>query len=72
MNSELDTDNDSSVYRKRYRDFSRAYENVFSKTESDQYQKDLTEKKRELEKLKKQIQTEKEDLYESNRHCQEN
>ena len=59
MNSELDTDNDSSVYRKRYRDFSRAYENVFSKTESDQYQKDLTEKKRELEKLKKQIQTEK-------------
>ena len=59
MNSELDTDNDSSVYRKRYRDFSRAYENVFSKTESDQYQKDLIEKKRELEKLKKQIQTEK-------------
>lgn len=59
MNSELDADNDSSVYRKRYRDFSRAYENVFSRLDSDQCQKDLADKKRELEKLKKQIQTEK-------------
>lgn len=59
MNAELDSDNDSSVYRKRYRDFSRAYENVFSKAENDQYQKDLADKKRELEKLKKQIQAEK-------------
>ena len=59
MNSELDADNDSSVYRKRYRDFSRAYENVFSRLDSEQCQKDLAEKKRELEKLKKQIQTEK-------------
>lgn len=59
INSELDADNDSSVYRKRYRDFSRAYENVFSKLENKEYQDDLAVKKRELEKLKKQIQTEK-------------
>lgn len=59
MNSELDTDIDPSVYRKRYRDFSRAYENIFAKAEDEQYQRDYADKKRELEKLKKQIQTEK-------------
>ena len=32
---------DSSVYRKRYRDFKRSYDNIFSKMQGDEYCQDL-------------------------------
>lgn len=47
------------MYRKRYRDFKRSYDNIFSKLEGNDYCRDLSERKRELEKEKKKIQTEK-------------
>lgn len=62
LNSELRGDEpwyDVSVYRKRYRDFKRSYENIFSKMNGDEYCQDLSEKTRQLEKEKKKVQTEK-------------
>ena len=50
---------DESAYRKPYQDAKIYYENVFSKMIDGQYSADISAQKRELEKLKKQIQTEK-------------
>ena len=51
---------DSSAYRKRYKNFSDAYEELFSKENfTDEQLLDIDEKKRELEKLKVKVQTEK-------------
>ncbi len=51
---------DSSAYRKRYKNFSDAYEELFSKENFTNEQLiDLEEKKREIEKVKIKIQTEK-------------
>lgn len=58
INAEIRGDDDwydVSVYRKRYRDFKRAYENVFSKTYGDEYCQDLDEKKEELFKAKQKL-----------------
>ena len=60
MNSELrGTDEprwDSSVYRKRYRDFARAYENIFSKIGNDaEYQREMQNKIDELYKEKRKF-----------------
>lgn len=48
-----------SAYRKKYQYAKRLYQDVFSKIDAPDYVYDLDVKKRELEKLKKQIQTEK-------------
>ena len=51
---------DSSAYRKRYKNFADAYEELFSKENfTDEQLMDIDEKKRELEKLKIKVQTEK-------------
>ena len=51
---------DSSAYRKRYKNFSDAYEELFSKENfADEQLIDMEEKKRELLKEKAKIQTEK-------------
>ena len=51
---------DSSAYRKRYKNFADAYDELFSKENfTDEQLLDIDEKKRELEKLKVKIQTEK-------------
>ena len=51
---------DSSAYRKRYKNFSDAYEELFSKENfTDEQLLNIDEKKRELEKLKVKVQTEK-------------
>lgn len=50
---------DESAYRKKYQYARALYENVFSKMVSDEYFEELNIKKREIEKIKKQIQTEK-------------
>lgn len=51
---------DSSSYRKKYKNFSDAYEGIFSRQKLNTVQvDDFDTKKRELEKIKKQIQTEK-------------
>ena len=51
---------DSSAYRKRYKNFADAYEELFSKDNfTDEQLVDLEEKKRELLKEKTKIQTEK-------------
>lgn len=51
---------DSSAYRKRYKNFADAYEELFSKENfTDEQLIDINEKKRELEKLKVKVQTEK-------------
>lgn len=50
---------DESAYRKKYQYARSLYENVFSKMVSEEYSKELAAKKREIEKVKKQIQTEK-------------
>lgn len=64
INTQLGIDEDDwkdcSVYRKRYRDFLRAWENIFSKEQFTETQsKEYVDQKRELQKLKTQIQTEK-------------
>ena len=64
VNTQLGIDEDDwkdcSVYRKRYRDFLRAWENIFSKEQfTDTQSKEYVDQKRELQKLKTQIQTEK-------------
>lgn len=50
---------DESAYRKPYQSAKAYYEDVFSQMISGQYSNDIAQQKRELEKLKKQIQTEK-------------
>lgn len=64
INTQLGIDEDDwkdcSVYRKRYRDFLRAWENIFSKGQfSEEQMSEYENQKRELQKLKIQIQTEK-------------
>lgn len=64
INTQLGIDEDDwkdcSVYRKRYRDFLRAWENIFSKGQfSEEQMSEYENQKRELQKLKVQIQTEK-------------
>lgn len=58
INKELRGDDpwyDVSVYRKRYRDFKRSYENVFSKMKVDEYCNDIDEKKSELFKERQKL-----------------
>ena len=72
INSELRGDEpwyDASVYRKRFRDFSRAWDNIFchmvkdNPEEQDKYMEELKELKRAIEKEKKKVQTEKIELH---------
>lgn len=72
INSELRGDEpwyDASVYRKRFRDFSRAWDNIFchmvkdNPEEQDKYIEELKELKRAIEKEKKKVQTEKIELH---------
>ena len=71
INAELRGDDpwyDASVYRKRFRDFSRAWDNIFchmikdNPEEQDRYIEELKELKRAIEKEKKKVQTEKIEL----------
>ena len=51
---------DSSAYRKKYKNFADAYEGIFSKTNFTESQMDeYTNKKRELDKARIKLQTEK-------------
>ena len=67
LNYELygdDTDNwkHQDTFRKPFHAAKSYYEDVFSKQISDEYSKDILDRKRELEKIKTQIQTEKIEL----------
>lgn len=62
FNKELRDDGENwtdSAYRKKYQYAKRLYDNVFVGMDSEEYFTELESKKREIEKLKKQVQTEK-------------
>ena len=62
LNKELRADDEEwteSAYRKKYQQAKTFYEEVFSKMESDTYNNELMVQKRELEKAKVKLQTEK-------------
>lgn len=56
---EEDKEYNSSAYRKPYQQAKEYYQDVFSKMVDAGYSKELQVQKRELEKIKKQVQTEK-------------